>query len=534
MNNPTFSPGAEPALDVAIIGAGLCGLRLAGLLRAAGRRPVIFEARTRLGGRVLSVGDAALDLGPTWFWPDTQPRILRLLDELGLRHFAQHDDGRVLRLDDPNRAPDEQPFPGLHGGARRLAGGMKRLIEVLAQSLPADRVRLGHRLLAVAAHQDGVELRLDKAGGEITVRARQLVLALPPRVVETTVQFTPELAPELRAALRATPTWMATAAKAAMAYGESFWRGASHSGNAFVTHPQAVLCEVFDACDEAAGSAALAGFVELAPAQRQLFRVGLPLMIRSQLAQLYGPAAESGELHLQDWADEPLSCSALDRETPLKQLPAYGDARLAVPYWSGRLHFGGSETAGSGGGYLEGALEAATRIAARVLSDQRSPAPSPRLDPDNEACLGRFRDWVQAQRASAFERYRGELQRALAQQRSEQLTRRALLAAVDAVYAAALQQLSALRFDTRTLVVERGRSALTPALLAPFIGFSDALLDEAVRFNRSSCALSNFPFEHAPDADYLQVIRRDLAAAWRQFALSANEGLLPAAATQPA
>jgi monoamine oxidase len=57
------------------------------------------------------------------------------------------------------------------------------------------------------------------------------------------------------------------------------------------------------------------------------------------------------------------------------------------------------------------------------------------------------------------------------------------------------------------------------------------VLAEAVIFNNTSCALSNFPFEHRPSGDYLRTIRRDLAAAWQAFAAAANERLLAKAGT---
>ncbi|HOX69981.1 MAG TPA: NAD(P)/FAD-dependent oxidoreductase, partial [Burkholderiaceae bacterium] len=67
-------------LDVAIIGGGLCGLALAHSLQARGSDWRLYEARERLGGRVLTAkasDGTPVDLGPTWFWPDSQPAITR-------------------------------------------------------------------------------------------------------------------------------------------------------------------------------------------------------------------------------------------------------------------------------------------------------------------------------------------------------------------------------------------------------------------------------------------------------------------------
>ena len=52
-----------------------------------------------------------------------------------------------------------------------------------------------------------------------------------------------------------------------------------------------------------------------------------------------------------------------------------------------------------------------------------------------------------------------------------------------------------------------------------------ALVDDVIAFNQTSCALSNFPSEHKLSREYLQAIMQDIAAAWREFSLSAN-GLL--------
>ncbi len=512
---------SAPLLDVAIIGAGLCGLRLADLLRPSGAHIAVFEARARIGGRVLTV-DGDLDLGPTWFWPVTQPRITRLVAELGLPSFAQHDDGQVLLLNDPDRAPQMMVMPELHGGAQRITGGMTRLTQALAQRLPVGILHLNHQLLAAVRRADHIELELQHGNIRLTLRTRQLVLALPPRLIEACIRFTPELPAPLRTALRATPTWMACTEKVAMRYAQPFWRDDGYSGNAFIQYPQAVLYEVFDACDAYTGSAALAGFVDLNPTQRRIFRSGLPLMLRSQFAQLFGPRAEQGELHSYDWAEDGLTCSVLDRNEVLTMHPDYGDARLSVPQWDGRLLIGGSESADSGGGYLEGALAAAARIAAQL---QTAPV---QLGESNEHRLALFRDWVQAERAGVFAHYRQALHRRLSSQNSAALTQQALLETVEALYERALAELARLRFEAQQLAIENGRSILAPLLLVPFVGFNDALLEAVIAFNRGSCALSNFPFEHAPDDAYVEVIRRDLTVAWQAFARAVDAQLLPA------
>lgn len=552
-------------LDVAIIGGGLCGLALAHSLQARGCDWRLFEARERLGGRVLTAqaGDGTpIDLGATWFWPGSQPAITRLVADLGLQSFEQLDDGRVLHLSDPNRAaqtvaltdgliPSDDPSapatPGaVHGGARRVAGGTGAVIDALVRQLPSARLREGHRLDRLVDHGDFVELRLRFGDVPYSVNARRVVLALPPRVADASVRFEPDLAAEVRAALQATPTWMATAAKAGFSYTRAFWRDAGHTGNAWVSHAQAMLAEVFDASQPGEGRSAgagLAGFSALGAAQRQSFHRGRDLLLESQMVMLFGPEAADPALHpascWQDWALEAETCSPIDLAADAVQggsHPNHGDPLLADAHWDGRLYFGGSETARQGGGYLEGALGAAGRLRRQLLVG--SPGTLyPReaaneafdtgaRDAGNEQQLERFAAWVSAEHGHALERYRERVHHALSQQDDDRLTQRAVLASMASIYDAALQQLEQLPLSTAHLAVEQGRCALTPRVLEPFTGLADQLLADAMIFNNTSCALSNFPGEHRPNGDYVRSIRRDLASAWQSFSVAANERLL--------
>jgi monoamine oxidase len=516
-------------LEVAIVGGGLSGLALAYSLRGQGGSFALFEARPRLGGRILSTACAIhgmrVDLGPTWFWPETQPQIARLLDDLGLAAFAQHDSDEVLSLGDPDKAAERVAIDTVHGGAQRLEGGMATLVEALAQGLPEGALHLEHELCAVIDRGEHVELQFRHGQTATTVRARRVVLAVPPRLLDEHVRFAPPLSAETRQAMRATPTWMADRAKVVVAYEQAFWRQAGHSGNAFVGHEQAVLGEIFDACDASGDQAALGGFVALSPALRESFRDGLSLLMGNQMLQLFGSKLEHGEQHFQDWANEPYTCSALDR-TPAAGHPEYGNPLLRRAQWSGRLRLAGAETAAYAGGYMEGALESAARIA-RELGHVQAPLKAPgRNAVANRSSMARFGEWVGSQRSRALQRYRLQLNQDLSAQRREQLTQRALLGTVEQIYSEALSELDTLPFDASGVAIERGRSALTPEVLDPFDGFINALIDEAVRFNAASCAISNFPGEHKPDQDYLKTIRRDLAAAWREFAYSANRVLV--------
>ncbi len=517
-------------LDVAIVGGGLGGLALADSLRASGRTFALFEARSRLGGRIFSkecTNGVMADLGPAWFWPQSQPGMVKLLQRLGLSSFPQYDTGAVLVLTDPDKAPAVLEGQSVHSGALRVKGGMGAAIEALVRRLPQDSLHLDHVLHRVLDRGSHVEMHFGTPSGGTAVAARFAVLAVPPRLLAEHVQFEPVLGSATAEAMRQTHTWMSAQAKVVIAFDSSpRWREAGISGNAFVQHEQAVLSEIFDACDGAGTGAALGGFLALAPGLRQSFRDGLPMLMGNQMSQLFGPGFEEGEQHYHDWAEERYTCSSLDRAPP-DMHPHYGAPALMWGHWGGKLFFGGTETAADQGGYLEGALNAAARIERQLTGE---PAAMTAASESNAASLAAFAEWVASRREAAFQNYRQRLNFALAKQQREQLTQRAMLGAMEQVFHQAVAKLEELPFDVRDVAIERGCSALTPQVQAAFKGFIQELLDAAVHFNRTSCALSNFPDEHRLSKDYTQAILLDIAAAWREFSIAANRVLIAKAA----
>jgi len=355
-------------LETAIIGGGLCGLALANLLHGAKRDFALFEARERLGGRIHCTEDGH-DLGPTWYWPGLQPRITRLVEDLGLKSSPQWSDGKHLLQQEAGGEPTSFEQADVHGGARRIDGGMRMLVGALASRLPSARLHLEHALVEVRDRGTHVELRFAEPHGEHIVAARQIVLAMPPRLVEEKIAFTPTLPATTRQAMRNCPTWMAGQAKLISRHPQAFWRGKGLSGTATTQHTQSVLAETWDAANESS-QAALGAFLILTPAQRDAFRDGLDMIAASQLVQLFGAEAANGERDYHDWAKEPHTCSRLDL-TPSLSYSNYGSEVLRDPAWNGRLHFGGTETAVYGGGYLEGALESAAWIR-RGVAQQRT------------------------------------------------------------------------------------------------------------------------------------------------------------------
>ncbi|WP_221794509.1 flavin monoamine oxidase family protein [Oceanobacter mangrovi] len=373
-------------LDLAIIGGGLSGLALAAQLsqQAPDKRLAVFEANNRLGGRILSTPlssesphtsespNSRFDLGPTWIWPDDQSHIRQFAIQHQLPVFPQYQRGQAVyksALEQPTvQFPDQQGYRG----AYRIEGGVERLIEILQRQIPTTCIHLHQRLTALLNHDDRVELVFNTPNqNELRLQARKVVLCLPPRLVSQQIQCEPPLDNKLKQLLDNTPTWMAGHAKAIIQYPTPFWRQQGLSGNGFAQYPGAMLGEIFDACNADTSQAALGGFFALPTQLRQQYRQDLPDLIVEQLCQLFGPQAASPDaIHIQDWFRQDTTAVAADANLPTSH-PDYGHPWLRLDHWSNKLWFGSSETDPAFGGYLEGALRAASRIAAELLTDER-------------------------------------------------------------------------------------------------------------------------------------------------------------------
>jgi monoamine oxidase len=111
-------------------------------------------------------------------------------------------------------------------------------------------------------------LTVDGTAGKPPVwHVEQVLLALPPRLAATGLQFEPSLPAELARRWRATPTWMAPHAKYLAVYDTPFWRERGLSGSA--RSSAGPMGEIHDV-SMPGGHAALFGFL------------GVPVRVRRQ------------------------------------------------------------------------------------------------------------------------------------------------------------------------------------------------------------------------------------------------------------
>jgi monoamine oxidase len=349
--------------EVVIVGAGVSGLTTAWLLRQQGITATVLEARDRVGGRTRSFAADTVhgDLGAAWIWPH-QRGIAVLADALGVTTYAQYDRGDAL-FETPHEV-SRFPAPDA-GGARRFTGGAQRLCERLAEEL-SPSVRTGARVERITQAGDTIQVSL--SNGERR-RTRHLVLALPPRVIAQAIRFEPPLAAELQRALQHTPTWMGGSAKAIVTYAEPFWRARGLSG--FAVSQRGPLGELHDHSPEDGSAGAIMGFFAGVAAYAGTEDERRKRVL-AQLARLYGPDASHCVSYAEHawWLED--TSSAPDDLVPLREHPAYGEAALARGWWDDSLWFAASETAAMQGGYLDGAVEAAVRVARQLMAGARA------------------------------------------------------------------------------------------------------------------------------------------------------------------
>ncbi len=332
---------------IIIIGAGLSGLYLATLLQKQ-YDVLILEARSRIGGRIYSLGGH--DMGPSWVWPH-QKKILTLIHELKLQLLPQFNEGLAMY---ERRDKVELFNPPPSTPSARIEGGMVRLIEKLYASLSEAQIVLDAQVVELRE-----DVLLQVKTHENIYEADFVIATLPPRLACKNMVYHPSLSDDVQNKMQKMQTWMGNSAKCVVEFKSAFWRAKGLSG--FVFSNTGPLVEVHDACIE--GKAALFGFV----GSHTLFEY-FEEDVKKQMIRIFGIETEDIlNVYFVDWKKEKFTATADDAK-PLSVHPSYG---LDVKHFNSKMFFSSTECSFIEGGYLEGALHSAENIVRNINNTRK-------------------------------------------------------------------------------------------------------------------------------------------------------------------
>ena len=344
----------------------MSGLYLAHQLEQLGHKVTVLEARDRAGGRILSEKidadqNANVDLGPAWVWPQLQPRLSRLLDELNIEVFEQFTAGDMLYQQHDGTV---QRYSGqsAHVQSYRIVGGAQLLVNELVNNLRKTTIELDTIVKSINAKTKIITA--EKHNDVIEISADRVITAIPLRLLAESVQIQPDLEPNIISEWQSIPTWMAGHCKIMFSYDAPFWREQGLSGEVF-SH-RGPLSEIYDGTPFSENALSLGcvltSFIGINAFQRrQLSQSQLIDACLSQLENLFGTQARKvKQVIVKDWSDEIFTTTESDLAGP--HLHPHYEASMPRQFFDAYLSIAGTEAATEYGGYIEGALESADAV----------------------------------------------------------------------------------------------------------------------------------------------------------------------------
>ena len=390
----------------------MCTFYVHTLTLSDGKRVAIFDARNRLGGRLLTASGGG-DLGGAWIWQRHEYVMNQFINEIDVNTVPMYMDGETQVRTHDGKRHTLPPGAGVQyaacgGGAVRIPTGAASMVEKLL--LAGDdnlSIHLGTKVVRVEHNSEkgGVVTVISKPESdkddakddeEVSIQCNACIIAAPPKIVATTIDFLPPLPKNKIDSMLATPTWMEDYGKVSVSFPRNWWRESNLS--AISIDQMGAVQTWWEACsgiDDDGTFPTLAGFVTAQGAtilqsmesdealhdyiidslekvygiDSARMKQGMQECDISETTTVHGSASKSGvvvskggiTVTYKSWLEDPYTkCTTgeIDFTTD------YGARQLQQSI--GPLFFAGTETA-HGSGHMEGAVVAANRATEEVL-----------------------------------------------------------------------------------------------------------------------------------------------------------------------
>ena len=351
--------------DVIIIGAGLSGLSTAYQLKKAGINFKILEAQSRLGGRIETIygkQDTPMEMGATWFGEE-HLNLIQLLTELNIGYFEQHTEGISL-FETMSFEPPQQYFvPANSQSAYRIKGGTFSIIDALYQRIGKENIILNTEVNGIIEEDNKIKI-VDSLGNFYF--SKQVIIALPPKVANDMIKFTPNFPEGINQIMKKTQTWMSGSVKFSVEYKKAFWKDNGFSGSIF--SQSGLATEIYDHSNYENTKFSLKGFLN--GSAYHYTHAERKEKVISQLKHYFGAEVEKFE----SYNDKIWDNKYIQPKEDIFLSPHFnnGHAVYEDSYMNGSLFFTGTETSNTFSGYMEGAIISSNSVSKRVAKTLNS------------------------------------------------------------------------------------------------------------------------------------------------------------------
>jgi monoamine oxidase len=357
--------------DIIIIGGGLSGMTAAYFLKKNGFTVQVLEANNYLGGRIKTVitdSNMALEMGATWVFND--PNLRDLISELSLSLYPQFSSGKAFYEATEAQKPQIFNANQMTGGQiyHKIVGGTSQIITSLSNYLGLENIKLNTVVVEVEDKENYVKITTkDKKIFE----AKNVITALPPRLLESTINFLPKLPSKSNLIRQKTHTWMADSVKFSIEYKQPFWREKGYAGLAISN--VGLVREIQDHVNGYNNAYGLVGFISLRADQLYMTKEQRKEMVVSDMIRLFGNEA-SEVINYEDtiWGMEQFISSGFNVNQGMYAHQNNGNKEIVMQQFQDKLYFIGAETSLSNPGLMEGAVSTAKDIVRKIIKKKET------------------------------------------------------------------------------------------------------------------------------------------------------------------